>query len=181
MVGASEDTAGVAKLATQTETNAGSDTFRIVTPARLSGRTATEGRSGVVELATAQETVVGTDGTRAVHPAGLKSALAPETPISPTLTNGWVAYGAPYLAPGYYKDATGHVYLQGTVKNGSVPSTIFTLPGGYRPSADLPFSVAAVDTRTAVSRLEVRATGAVVLTSGAASETSLNGIYFRAA
>ncbi len=35
VVGASEDTAGVAKLATQTETNAGSDTFRIVTPAGL--------------------------------------------------------------------------------------------------------------------------------------------------
>jgi hypothetical protein len=81
VVGASEDTAGVAKLATQTETNAGSDTFRIVTPARLSGRTATEGRSGVVELATAQETVAGTDAARAVHPAGMKAAV--ESAFSP--------------------------------------------------------------------------------------------------
>ena len=181
VVNASEEAAGIAELATAEETNAGADASRIVTPARLSGRTATEARTGLVELATAAETQGGTDSSRAVHPAGLKAAATPEARTIPSLLNGWVSYGAPYLTPGYYKDPAGLVHLQGTVKSGAVPSTVFTLPVGYRPPADLPFSVAAVDSRTSTTRLEVRATGAVVLTSGASSETSLNGVYFRAA
>ena len=78
VVNVSETEAGIAELATQDETNLGTDTFRIVTPARLSGRTATEARTGVVELATAAETSSGSDSTRAVHPAGFKSATTPE-------------------------------------------------------------------------------------------------------
>jgi len=183
VVNASETAAGIAELATQGETDAGADASRIVTPARLAGRTATEARSGVVELATTAETQAGADGTRAVHPAGLKSALAPETPITPTLVNGWVAYDAPYLAPGYYKDATGRVHLQGTVKNGTGGTTIFTLPVGYRPPATVAFTVdGAGGTAAGTSKCEVSAEGAVfaIAVSGN-TRYSLNGIYFGAA
>jgi hypothetical protein len=143
---------------------------------------ATETAPGKVELATAAETATGTDTSRAVHPAGLKSTLTPETPITPTLTNGWIAYGSPYLGPGYYKDASGRVHLQGTVKNGGLNTTnpIFTLPVGYRPSADLSFSVdgSGFDPW----RITVQSDGKVFyLFGGTNTRLSFNGVYFRAA
>jgi hypothetical protein len=72
---ASETAAGIAEIATQAETDAGTDNARIVTPAKLAGRTATETRSGIVELATSTETQAGMDNVRAIHAAGLKSEL----------------------------------------------------------------------------------------------------------
>lgn len=76
---ATETVKGVAELATQTETNAGTDDERIVTPAKLAARTATETRTGIAELATAAEVQAGTDTTRIVTPAGLASRTATET------------------------------------------------------------------------------------------------------
>jgi hypothetical protein len=68
---ASETTAGIAELATVSETNAGIDDARIVTPAKLTARTAAEDRTGVIEIATQSETDTGTDDARAVTPAKL--------------------------------------------------------------------------------------------------------------
>lgn len=75
VVNASEETAGIAEIATQAETNAGADAFRIVTPARLSGRTATEARSGVVEEATTAEVQGGTAGVLYVPASKMKAEL----------------------------------------------------------------------------------------------------------
>lgn len=68
---ASTTTSGIVELATATETTAGTDTTRAVTPAGLAALTATETRAGLVELATSAEAIAGTDTTRAVTPAGL--------------------------------------------------------------------------------------------------------------
>jgi hypothetical protein len=68
---ASETVAGIAELATTAETNAGTDDARIVTPAKLAGRTATETRTGIIEIATQSETDAGADDARAVTPAKL--------------------------------------------------------------------------------------------------------------
>lgn len=66
---------GIAELATHEEVQDGKDDTRIVTPAGLASRTATEERAGLVELATSAEVKAGTDSSRAVTPAGLKSAM----------------------------------------------------------------------------------------------------------
>ena len=67
---------GIVELATDAETQAGTDATRAVTPAGLASRTATDARAGIVELATDAETQAGTDATRAVTPAGLASRTA---------------------------------------------------------------------------------------------------------
>lgn len=63
--------AGKAFIASSTEVNTGTDASKIVTPATLNSRTATETRTGLVELATSAEVIAGTDTQRAVTPAGL--------------------------------------------------------------------------------------------------------------
>lgn len=75
---ATETTAGMAEIATQTETNTGTDDARFVTPAKLTGRTATETRAGVAEVATQAETDAGTDDARIVTPAKLAAHTATE-------------------------------------------------------------------------------------------------------
>lgn len=75
----SSSVSGIVELADNTETQAGTDTARAVTPAALSSRTATTERTGLVELATDVETQTGTDATRAVTPAGLASRTATDT------------------------------------------------------------------------------------------------------
>jgi hypothetical protein len=56
--------------------------------------------------------------------------------IAPTLTNSWVDYGAPWTTAGYRRDGN-RVTLKGLIKNGTVGSSVFTLPVGYRPGADM--------------------------------------------
>lgn len=67
---------GVVELATTTETQAGSDSGRAVTPAGLASLTASTSRRGLVELATTTETQAGSDSVRAVTPGGMASVTA---------------------------------------------------------------------------------------------------------
>jgi len=66
---------GLVFLATNAETQTGTDTLKAVTPASLSSRTATETRTGIAELATQAETDAGTDDARIVTPLKLKTLL----------------------------------------------------------------------------------------------------------
>lgn len=66
---------GLVTLANQTEVNTGADTQKVVTPATLSGRTATETRTGIAEIATQTEVNTGTDDERFVTPLKLKTYL----------------------------------------------------------------------------------------------------------
>lgn len=82
---ASETVAGVAEIATQTETNTGTDDARIVTPAKLANYSglgtpdATETTKGKAELATQAETDAGTDDARIVTPLKLAGRTATAT------------------------------------------------------------------------------------------------------
>lgn len=67
---------GIVRLATNAETQAGTNATIAVTPAGLASRTATATRTGVVELATDAETQTGTDTARAVTPANLSARTA---------------------------------------------------------------------------------------------------------
>lgn len=66
---------GLVYLATNAETQTGTDSNKAVTPASLSARTATETRTGIAEIATDAETATGTDDTRIVTPLKLKTLL----------------------------------------------------------------------------------------------------------
>ena len=66
---------GLVFLATNAETQTGTDSNKAVTPAALSARTATETRTGIAEIATDAEVTTGTDDTRIVTPLKLKTYL----------------------------------------------------------------------------------------------------------
>ena len=66
---------GLVFLATNAETQTGTDSNKAVTPASLSARTATETRTGIAEIATDAELTTGTDDTRIVTPLKLKTYL----------------------------------------------------------------------------------------------------------
>ena len=70
---ASTTVLGLVTLATNAEVQAGTDANKVVTPASLSSRTATETRTGIAEIATQAETNAGTDDTRIVTPLKLKT------------------------------------------------------------------------------------------------------------
>lgn len=72
---ATTSTLGLVTIATQTEVNTGTDSQKVVTPATLAGRTATETRSGIAEIATQVEVDAGTDDTTIVTPLKLKTHL----------------------------------------------------------------------------------------------------------
>lgn len=57
---------------------------------------------------------------------------------TPTLQNGWVNNAAS-LAPTFYKDLSGVVHINGTIKSGTAVfgTELFTLPTGFRPSNDI--------------------------------------------
>lgn len=70
-VAADQTSRGVARLCTNAEVLAGIDNTSIVTPLRLTQRTATETRNGLAEIATQAETDAGTDNERIITPAKL--------------------------------------------------------------------------------------------------------------
>lgn len=76
---ATETTAGIAEVATNAETLAGSSDTVVVTPLKLQymidNKGATTSAKGTVELATNAETITGTDTDRAVTPAGLQAKI----------------------------------------------------------------------------------------------------------
>lgn len=76
---ASTTVKGIVELATDAETQTGTDAVRAITPANLTARTATETRTGIIELATAAETQAGTDAFRGVTPATLASLTSTAT------------------------------------------------------------------------------------------------------
>lgn len=73
-----EDRRGIAYIASQSDTNAGTDDSKIVTPKKLHERTALEDRRGIAEIATQDETNAGTDDSRIVTPKKLAGRIAKE-------------------------------------------------------------------------------------------------------
>lgn len=73
---------GVVELATDQETQDGTDNQRAVTPAGLSARTATEARTGLVQLATDAEVVAGKDDAKAVTAKKVAAQLAKKADLA---------------------------------------------------------------------------------------------------
>ena len=70
---------GLVELATDAETITGTDSGRVVTPASIQAKVASDTAKGIVELATDAETITGTDTGRAVTPANIQAKVATET------------------------------------------------------------------------------------------------------
>lgn len=73
---ASASVKGIVQLATDAETQIGTDGSKVVTPASLSSRTSTEDRTGLSEIATQAEVDAGADDARYVTPLKLKTYLS---------------------------------------------------------------------------------------------------------
>jgi hypothetical protein len=96
---------------------------------------------------------------------------------APVFQNSWVNYDtAAYQVARYWRDPVGIVHIEGLVKDGTIATTIFALPAGYRPAKALIF---AVDTNSGHGRLDVTAAGLVIATSGGNTYYSLAGISFK--
>lgn len=88
----------------------------------------------------------------------------------------WVNFGGSNEPARYWKDYTGLVHLGGIVKAGTIGTTIFTLPAGYRPQYAMIFPVSS---NNLFGVLTVNPDGTVVATAGSATYFSLSGVTFR--
>lgn len=110
----------------------------------------------------------------------INTACTPmEAVIAPTLLNSWVNSGGSSQTAGYWKDPFGDVHLQGLIKDGTVGTSAFTLPLGYRPTKNETFAVIANGSANFVG---VNSDGTVPISVTASNVyVSLAGITFRAA
>lgn len=119
-----------------------------------------------------------TGGTDALTPADIGAASATQQSWQmPTLIDSWVAFGAPYPAPQYFKDSIGMVHLRGAIKNGTIGSSAATLPAGYRPGYNCSFSV---PSNVGAGIIVVQTDGSLVPIAGSNSSFLLDGASFRA-
>jgi hypothetical protein len=85
----------------------------------------------------------------------------------PAFQNSWVNYGSGYAVASFGKTQQGIVYLKGLVKDGTLGSTIFTLPAGYRPTEIMLFPAWTLNVATVVfARIEVLSDGTVKAVGG---------------
>lgn len=110
---------GTSELATNTETQTGTDATRSITPAGLSSRTASEARTGILELATQPETDAGTDDARAVTPLKLRSTVFTSSQI-PDLDASKIISG--YIDTDRIRQAT--TTVRGTLETATSAETI---------------------------------------------------------
>jgi hypothetical protein len=114
---------------------------------------------------------------------GSKADKIQEDWILPALNENWVNFSGAFANCGYYKDTLGTVHLRGVVKSGTIGVSIFSLPVGYRPAAQI--NVPSVS-NSAFCMITVNPTtgdaaaGNVIPVTGNTAWVSLTGINFRA-
>ncbi len=92
--------------------------------------------------------------------------------IAVSFSNSWVDYGSGYQVAQYRKNGD-VVELRGLIKNGTLGSSAFTLPVGFRPPATIEFG-----TSLSVSYIDINTTGTFVPTGGSNAQCNLDGIAF---
>ena len=97
--------------------------------------------------------------------------------VAVTYENSWVDYGSGYQGAEYCKDANGFVHIRGLIQTGTPPSTVFTLPLGFRPKNKEVFASIG---NGAIARVDVDTDGTVDVIAGSSTYTSLSGITFAA-
>ena len=136
------------------------------------------------ELKANKQNSLTTDGTGTKFPTvdavngglALKANKVQEEWITPTLLNGWVAFGQELATAQYFKDNIGMVHLRGIVKGGTV-YVVFNLPVGYRPSATVYIPTVS---NGVFGYLTIGDDGIVCAVSYSSEWVSLENITFRA-
>lgn len=96
-----------------------------------------------------------------------------------TFTNGWTNYGSGFTVARYTKIGD-VVHLQGLIRSGTINTTAFTLPTGYRPTGTILLSVLSNEsgfdaTLGSVGRLAIQSDGQVIpQVSGPSGRTDPN-------
>jgi hypothetical protein len=99
------------------------------------------------------------------------------TVFDPQMSNGWIKYSSSWPTLQYRKEADGSVRLRGLIRGGTIGTTIYTLPVGYRPALDETWAVAS-DTSSGTGRVSISSSGTIVARSGSNSFFSLSGVVF---
>lgn len=133
---------------------------------------------GRIEVGTAGEVII--QSARISGAAAVTLQLSPSAgPLLTSPTETQPALNSPWTevhATSYIKTAQNVVILTGTVTGGSYPSTLFTLPGGYRPFAFRRFAVASATT-SGTGYIDVDTSGNVIASAGS-GYISLDGVVF---
>lgn len=93
---------------------------------------------------------------------------------APTFTNSWVDFATGTGPTGFRLIGT-RVVLRGGIKSGTIAASAFTLPSGYRPTAQCNFIV---DSNAAVGVIQINSTGTVLPNTGSNVYFMLDGISF---
>lgn len=112
----------------------------------------------------------------AINAAGSTQSIKTYTiPLwtSLALQNSWIDYAPPYTSAAYTKTSAGLIILKGMVRAGS--GTVGILPAGYRPSNGIIFENSSND---AGGRLDVTASGSILMSVGSNIYFSLDGVAF---
>ncbi len=94
-----------------------------------------------------------------------------------TFAGTWTNFGGTLGTAAYRKDAQGYVHLKGIIKSGTINTTAFTLPVGYRPVSDTRFASVS---DSAFGVLIVMSSGAVTPNVGSNVSFALDGVTFKA-
>lgn len=95
----------------------------------------------------------------------------------PTFANSWVNFGSPWASAGFWKDPLGVVHFRGRIKSGTVGSTAFILPAGYRPEFKGTY---AIGSNATIGLIEIDTNGTVTpVTPSNNTYVSLEGLTFR--
>jgi hypothetical protein len=95
----------------------------------------------------------------------------------PAFTNSWVDYaGSVQAQAGFRKNQFGRVFLKGLIKSGTIGTSAFTLPVGYRPQEQ--FNFASIDGSDAGARLQIHTDGTVTPVNGSNAKFSLDMVSF---
>jgi len=78
--------------------------------------------------------------------AELQPAALPTAWTAPTLLNSWVVWGAGSFQIPQYRKIGDMVQMRGSVKGGTIPSVILTLPVGHRPPNNILVPIVAAST-----------------------------------
>lgn len=102
----------------------------------------------------------------------------------PAFQNSWVNYGiSTWATAAFFKDPGGVVHVRGLVNAGTLGTTVFQLPVGYRPAMQEMFIGWS---HLGAQRIDIQPTGALVVNgsgafpSGGSSYVSLSGISLKA-
>lgn len=126
---------------------------------------------GLIGFETANDRVFAHDGTNWTNRLLFNGTFASWTAL--TYLSSWADWGAPY-ATGRYRKVDDRVQIRALIKFTTVlatPSTIATLPAGFRPAEDLVFMVESGGGPDRPSRIEIHDTGNIIL-AGVASVAS---------